>query len=45
MPKELLKAIMGALGEASGSVELNNFEELAEQEQSEARQTKEKIYG
>ena len=35
MPKELLKAIMGALGEASGSVELNNFEELAEQEQSE----------
>jgi hypothetical protein len=35
MPKELLKAIMGALGEASGSVELNNFGELAEQEQSE----------
>ena len=35
MPKELLKAIMGALGEASGSVELNNFEELAGQEQSE----------
>jgi hypothetical protein len=35
IPKELLKAIMGALGEASGSVELNNFGELAEQEQSE----------
>jgi hypothetical protein len=35
MPKELLKAIMGALGEASGSVELNNFDELAGQEQSE----------
>lgn len=35
MPKELLKAIVEALGEASGSVELNNFDELAEQEQSE----------
>lgn len=35
MPKELLKAIMGALGEANSSVELNNFGELAEQEQSE----------
>jgi hypothetical protein len=35
MPKELLKAILDALGEASDSVELNNFDELADQEQSE----------
>ena len=35
IPKELLKAILGALVEASSSVELNNFGELADQEQSE----------
>ena len=35
MPKELIKAILDALGEASDSVELNNFDELADQEQSE----------
>jgi hypothetical protein len=35
MPKEFLKAILDALGEASDSVELNNFDELADQEQSE----------
>ena len=35
MPKDFLKAILDALGEASDSVELNNFDELADQEQSE----------